>query len=106
MRYGIFAKHCPAGNGRTVNNTAGPNGLVLILLIFGAIFEIIMDLLRILNQIKRAAVNDKIIINLRKFTAKKAKPRVNRRKRPEFVGLISTYVRLKRRKISIPKKNN
>lgn len=52
---------------KTVNNTAGPNGLVSIIIIS----KIIMDLLPIFNQIKRAAVIDNIIIKLRKFVAKK-----------------------------------
>lgn len=56
---------------KTVNNTAGANGFIPILLIFGLMLKITSDLALLSSQIYRVKVIDKIIIKLRKLKTKR-----------------------------------
>ncbi|ELQ32750.1 hypothetical protein OOU_Y34scaffold01053g4 [Pyricularia oryzae Y34] len=56
---------------KAVNDTAGPNGLVPTLLVFGAMPRITMDSPPTPSQTKRAAAVNKAMTELRKLTAKR-----------------------------------
>lgn len=56
---------------KAVNDTAGPNGLVPTLLVFGAMPKITMDSPPTPSQTKRAAAVNKAMTELRKLTAKR-----------------------------------
>lgn len=56
---------------KTVNDTAGPDGLIPTLLIFGILPRFTMDLPPTPIQAKRAETVNKIMAKLRKFTAKR-----------------------------------